>query len=201
MATRLDFTTLRNQRSQVEHETLALLGGQVDESTLLDWLQQWQLGKIALPWRIWESVSDLRFERSTLPDSLHLLERGRLFGEDGDLTVRRDGERFRWWFVGKPTVVPASLREDKGVSDFWQCHPNTTLSKVEQSAIFWGSHRGKNKNNADYWYDDRVGWAQLTYPIAQNGAPPRHLYVHYREYLQSGQVAFVWLYDVNEKGE
>lgn len=201
MATQLDFTTLRDQRSQVEREALALLGGKVDESTLLDWFQRWQLGKIALPWRIWESVSDLRFERSTLPDSFHLLERGRLFGEDGDLTLRRDGERFRWWFVGKPAVVPESMQRDIAVSNFWQSHPSTTLSAIEQSAILWGSHRGNNQNKAPYWYDDRVGWAKLTYPVTQNGKAARHLYIHYREYLQAGQVAFVWLYDVNEKGE
>lgn len=201
MATRLDFTTLRDKRSLVERKTLALLGGQVDESTLLDWLQEWKLTEISLPWRIWEAVSDLRFEQATLPETTRFLERGRLFGADGDLTVRRDGPCFRWWFVGKPTAVPDSVREDKTVSDFWQCNPDTTLSVVRQSAIFWGSYRGNDKNNTPYWYDDRVGWAKLTYPIAQNGAPPQHLYVHYREYLQAGQVAFVWLYDVNEKGE
>ncbi len=200
MATRLDFTTLRDQRSQVEREALALLGGTVDESTLLDWFQRWQFGKIALPWRIWESVSDLRFERSTLPDSFHLLERGRLFGEDGDLTLRRDGQYFRWWFVGKPTAVPEPVQEDKTVSNFWQSHSDTTLGVVTQSAILWGSHRGNNQDKAPYWYDDRVGWAQLTYPVAQNGKAPPHVYVHYQEYLQAGQVAFVWLYDVNGQG-
>lgn len=200
MATRLDFTTLRDERSLVERDTLALLGGKLAESILPDWLQQWTLTEIALPWRIWEAISDLRFERATLPDSFYLLERGRLFGEDGDLTLRRDGQYFRWWFVGKPTAVPESVQEDKTVSNFWRSHSDTTLAVVTQSAILWGSHRGKNQDNTPYWYDDRVGWAKLTYPVAQNGKAARHLYVHYREYLQAGQVAFVWFYDVNEQG-
>jgi len=201
MATRLNFASLHAARIRAERDQLALLGGKIGETELLTWLKTWKLDAIDLPWRLWESISNLKFEQASLPTSIPLLERGRLFGEDGDLTVRRDGNQFRWWYVGKPSVVPKTILEAKETSAFWQQHPTPTLHTIEQSAILWGSHQGTDQDGKQRWYDDRVGWANLAYPVdVQTLQEHRHIYIRYREYLNAGQVAFVWIHGLGAKG-
>ncbi len=183
---KLVFRNLLTQRTACSRLDLMIVGGTIEEAQATDWLNQWDLG--SLPWRLWEEVSALRLEKATsVPLDFTLVERGQLFGEGGDLTLRRDGSIFRWHFIGPKT---AKVQKTSDTQDFWSEHPNTVLYCVEQKAILWGLWRSE----LGRWHDNRVGWANLHYPAELNGKP--HVYIHYDEYLDSGRVAFVWLRDL-----
>lgn len=173
-------------RTRCTQADLVIVGGTIGEMKAASWLSQWDLQ--SLPWRLWEEVSALKLEKSSsLPVDFTLVERGQLFGEGGDLTLRRDGGIFRWRFIG-PTTTKVQRTPD--TLDFWNEYPNTVLHRVDQQAILWGEWR----QDLGRWHDNRVGWANLQYPAELNGK--RHVYIHYDEYLESGRVAFVWLRDL-----
>ena len=81
-----------DQAPECTEKNLAILGGEFDAGQLTAFLQAWDLS--AMPWRIWEETSCIKFEQNTVPGCDTLLERGRLFGPGGDLALRRDGDRF-----------------------------------------------------------------------------------------------------------
>lgn len=183
---KLVFRNLLTQRTACSRLDLMIVGGTIEEAQATDWLNQWDLG--SLPWRLWEEVSALRLEKATsVPLDFTLVERGQLFGEGGDLTLRRDGSIFRWHFIGPTT---AKVQKTPDALDFWTEYPNAILHGVKQKAILWGVWR----QDLGRWHDNRVGWASLQYPAELNGKP--HVYIHYDEYLDSGRVAFVWLRDL-----
>lgn len=183
---RLNFADLLSQRTACAQEDLAIIGGTVQETDVRGWLAEWHLQ--SLPWQIWEEVSALRLEKDTpLPLDFALVERGQIFGEGGNLTLRRDGTIFRWHFIGLETT---GVQVTPDVRNFWQEHPGAVLQRVDQKAILWGAWRP----DLGRWHDNRVGWANLQYPAELNGK--HHVYVHYDEYLESGRVAFVWLRDL-----
>jgi len=102
--------------SQVGRATLSVWGGRCFEDNLLEFLREWE--KTAqMPYRIWEYASDIVFEENTLPDDPVLLQRGRLFGKDGDLEVRRDGTSFAWRFIGPPKIQPPAGNFD--TQNYW----------------------------------------------------------------------------------
>lgn len=167
--------------------SITIIGGVIADKNLVNWLQQWDLQR--LPWQFWEWVNAIWLDYDQpLPSDMRLLERGRMFGDGGDLSLRRDGNDFRWHFVGPSNVqTPAT----PGTHDFWQS-PNAPamLYAVEQQALLCGVWDG-----ASCWYDDRIGQANVRYPAVLRGH--QCIYVRYREYLDHGQVAFVWMYDLH----
>lgn len=183
---KLSFLDLPSRRTACSQADLTIVGGTIQETTVLNWLGRWNLQ--SLPWRLWEEVSALSLEKDTpLPSSFALVERGQLFGEGGDLTLRRDGDLFRWHFIGPRT---ANVPMTADALDYWVESTTTVLHCVKQQAILWGVWR----SDLGRWHDNRVGWANLQYPAEFNGKP--HVYIHYDEYLESGRVAFVWLRDL-----
>lgn len=194
---RIDFQQLHSERQPCCAHEITFVGGVVNTAQVASWLSGWSLA--ALPWRLWEEVSALRLEEnSALPTDFTLIERGRLFGPAGDLTLRRDGSDFRWWFVGeKGYPLPAT----HGGQDFWAApdHQSKVLYRVAQEAIFWGAYQGQDANGIETWYDDRVGYARLHYPPSLAGS--HHIYVKYWEYLDHGRVAAVWLYALSGRSE
>lgn len=186
MANMLNFNELLSQRTRCSRADLTVFGGTIEEQKALAWLSLWDLQ--LLPWRIWEEVSALRVEKGTLlPQELALVERAQFFGEGGDLTLRRDGDIFRWHFVGPKTAM---VHKTPDALDYWDQPSASTLYRVEQQAILWGVWR----KELGRWHDNRVGWANLQYPAELNGRS--HVYIHFDEYLESGRVAFVWLRDI-----
>ena len=185
----IDFASLLDLRKACNKTMLNIVGGKIPASGIAAWLKQWDLSQ--MPWRLWEWVSDLKLEKDTpLPATFDLVEHGRLFGQGGDLALRRDGVDFYWRFVGPKTAIVPSTPKPR---DFWQEYPNKTLHRIEQQAILWGAWQ----DGLARWYDDRVGWAGLNYP--QAFAKQRNVYVHYYEYLDAGRVAFVWMHDLGDK--
>ena len=109
----LNFSTLIDElrgAMVAPDELPAIWGGEFSAGRLQAFLAAWT-GRGDLPWRVWEWVSDMQIMHgaSAPPANLQWLERGRLFGDGGDLTLRRDGERFMWHFVG-PHASPLPQR-------------------------------------------------------------------------------------------
>jgi len=184
----VNFTTLVEQvtKSQVGKEALSIWGGRCAESDLMKFLEQWN-NLAQMPYRIWEYASDIAFEKDSLPDNAVLLQRGRLFGEGGDLEVRRDGAEFAWRFVG-----PADAKLPDGKYDahnYWGDHSGVVFFQEKASALLWGERNEKKGK----WYDDRVGAAELNYPTSG-----KRVQIHYKTFSRAGRVQFVWYTGLSE---
>jgi len=170
----------------VGKDDLSIWGGRCAEGDLLAFLQGW--GDLSsMPYRIWEYVSDIVFEKETLPENVALLQRGRLFGEDGDLEVQRDGEEFAWRFIG-----PASMRPPAGYdlaeNDFWHWH-DVAFHQYKQKALLWGERQDDKR-----WFEARVAGAKLDYPDVTG----KRIQLHYKVFSRAGRVQFVWYTGLSE---
>ncbi|HEB64996.1 MAG TPA: hypothetical protein ENJ02_05590 [Chloroflexi bacterium] len=186
----VDFTTLVEQvtKSQVGKEALSIWGGRCAESDLVKFLEQWN-NLAQMPYRIWEYASKIVFEKDTLPDKAVLLQRGRLFGADGDLEVRRDGEKFAWRFVGPAGTQPPD--GDYQTDNYWDAHPDVVFFEEEASALLWGQRQMNNGR----WKENRVGAAHLAYPADPGW---QRVQVHYKTFSRAGRPQFVWYTSLSE---
>lgn len=165
---------------------LAFHGGVVPAAAFATWVRGWHLCRPGMPWSLWQWTDRIVIERDApAPGDLDYLERGRVFGPEGDLELRRDGDAVRWRFIATPDAVPPS-----GVvsEDYWAA-TRGGLSAFERTALLWGTSQGSG-----VWQDDRVGWASLRYP--GNLGAARRVQLRYREYLQGGAVEAVWFLDL-----
>lgn len=172
-------------------QPLTILGGDCAVDQLLKFLTAWQLPKADMPWCLWEEASRIVLEEKTLPDAPEHLERGRVFGPAGDLSLRRNGPSFRWWFIG-PAGIAAPQTYGQ-VHDFWadaQRH-KLILHRHDEKALLWGKWAGKGADGRDVWREDRVAGAQLNYPGLIG--PPERVQVRFYRFTTAGRVAFVWL--------
>jgi len=157
-----------------------VVGGMCSETELPGWLDRLDLSGMDV--RIWEFT-----DRCTIgsdgppePGEIKRLERARLFGEGGDLDLRRDGDRFLWRYVGEKEKAP------EGAVLEWPGSEVNPVYRRERTALLWG----ERKEGQSRWFDDRVAGAELTYPV--EGAPAR-VQVRYYEYTQAGRTLAVWL--------
>lgn len=167
-------------------QSLTIVGGTCPAGNVLTFLSAWGLPKGTMPYCLWEEVSRIVLEEKTLPPEPALLERGRVFGPGGDLSLRRDGDAFRWWFIG-PAGVTAPTAYGQ-VHDFWadKRHQGVILHRHEETALLWGVWEAGHAA----WHEDRVAGARLHYP-GLSGQPER-VQVRYRSFTTAGQVMFVW---------
>jgi hypothetical protein len=182
---RVDFAELAAEVKQppLGRDELAILGGQCTESKLPKLIELWDLAR--MPFRIWEYCSEIVFEKDTLPKNLALIERGRIFGEGGDLMLRRNGSDFHWRFIG-----PAKTQGPMGnycTQDYWKSNPDTKLHQNEQTVLLWG------KWNGERWVESRVGGAKLNYPVKGE-----RVKLHYTSFTRDGIVEFVWFTSLSE---
>jgi hypothetical protein len=165
-------------------DDLAVWGGEFPVARLGEFLAAWELPRTEMPLAIWEHVDRIDFDRGTPPGESDLLERARVFGPEGDLDVRRDGDLVLWRFIGrKGARIPPGF----GEQDFWAARPDVRLTACDQAALLWGDYRREGENGG-HWQDSRVGRANLRYPHA----PTARVWVHYTVFSDGGQVAFVW---------
>ncbi len=163
----------------------------------------WGIPDNDMPYCIWEYVSEILFQHNQRPvqDTLHLLQRGRVFGKAGDMILWRQGEEFAWRFIGQQgrfhqRVVGKQSRNRrdstiraiaKGI-DFWQYEPGATFHRYgDKQVMLWGEW----SEQAGQWFDDRVARAKLTYPIAHI-PPPQRVLLQYDTFSRNGVVEFVW---------
>lgn len=216
----LDFNTLIDElRSAVvaPDELPAMWGGEFCAGRLQAFLVAWT-GRGDLPWRVWEWISDMQIMHGAgaPPANLQWLERGRLFGDGGDLTLRRDGERFMWHFVGShASPLPAGFvwDEERGgqdttttsvddappflVSNYWQSRQGNDWRRFRRTALLWGQELQETRNgqikDLGIWREDRVaGGVNLVYPTLSGQGAEGRVQLVYDEYLQGDVVEAVW---------
>lgn len=163
---------------------LALRGGEFSADRLSAFISAWHLPRAAMPWSLWLWTDDITVGHGAYaPEEVGYIERGHIFGDEGDLELRRDHDRVLWRFVGRPHVV---LPEGFDSEDYWTATSTTDLRPYERTALLWGKSTGR-----DAWGDNRVGWAHLRYPPGLGGC--ERVQLCYREYLNGGAVEAVWL--------
>lgn len=172
-------------------EHLAVWGGEFTADRLKAFLNTWNLPRDGMPWSLWQWTDDIKVQhRAGIPGDLDYLERGRIFGPDGDLELRRDwrrdGDRFLWRFVGE-----TGTRKPQGfdVADYWTGREDKPVRPYQRTALLWGSKEAAKPYDKTGWHEDRVGRAQLDYPNV-NG---NRVQVRYVEYLYGGEVELVRL--------
>jgi hypothetical protein len=159
---------------------VAIQGGRFAAGQLGEFLTAWQLPRRGMPCAVWEWVHRIDFTDGSLPADLDLLERGVVFGPEGSLSLRRDGEDVRWHFVGEPTVSPPA--EFLGV-DFWERHGQVRFRRREVRLLLWG----KAVQGSAEWTEDRVRRARLRYPAAGE-----RVQIVAWQFTEAGVEAFTW---------
>jgi len=180
-----------SETKTVGNGDLSILGGQCDANQVLALLGDWP-ERASLSYRIWEYTDEIEIvENGNLPTAAQIkyLERARLFGEGGDLTLRRVGEQFRWWFTGPQGV---SVPEKYKPVDFLENgDPGAIFNKETHTALLWGS-RDKEKGHTNFW-EDRVAGANLSYSKFPELKNAERVEVEYTTYTRAGRVEFVWM--------
>lgn len=188
------------EENLISEKDLAIWGGSLELTTLAQnlelksFLEAWDF--VNMPYRIWEYSYEIKFQSNTLPaaEDYKFLERGRVFGEGGDLKLRRDGDTMRWNFIGKKDTKLESFKFD----DFWDTVDKNTfkLRKHPESVLLWGEYSTEAKR----WIDDRVGWANLCYPVDKaNCKEGTRVILHYDAFTQSGHTMFGWFRELEVK--
>ncbi len=175
------------RQPQKGRHDLCILGGQCPEKEILSFLEQWDLTD--MPYRIWEYASEIAFAQNTFPDNYPLLERGRLFGTGGDLSLRRNIGSFEWRFIGPAGIQPPT--GDYHVQDFWDRDPKTGFHQYEKTALLWGAFDGQR------WAENRVAAAHLDYPVKEKVVGSR-IKLSYKVFCRAGHVEFVWYTGLGE---
>lgn len=145
---------------------------------------------------IWETIDCIEMPMvKALPSEYGELMRARFFGEGGDLSLRRDGNRLYWHFIGAPRDDFSDFPKIKSTCRFWDEQeklPEAERVKElrlqkEAEALLWG----ERVNGKNFWREDRVGAIDLVYPTMEthNG----RVKLRYDVYWHNGQPAFVWL--------
>jgi|GEM_PF-620370 hypothetical protein len=171
-------------------EKLAIWGGECAADQLLAQLHTWQMPNAAMPFCFWETIRAARFEKQTLPSDPADLERGRMFGAGGDLTLRRADDVFLWYFIGELDTARAAGFQTPSKNFFApEAEPNARFLREESSALLWGDR----KPNQARWFEDRVARAELVYPTDVPDAQKTwRMRLHYTTYSRAGQIEFVW---------
>lgn len=180
---------------------LTILGGQFAPGRLVAFLTAWREHWHTMPWRIWEHISEIGFaDEPTDPD---LLQRGEVFGEGGHLSLRRDGNRWFWRYIG-PTGEPGleGFEIAPECEDFWGTEQNkdTTFRCYEEHVLLWGQEiLDTKKQPTGLWWEDRVAAARLQYPAQLKGY--ERVYLKFWRFTEGGRTAFVWYRDLDGGGQ
>ena len=170
-----------------------VLGGQIaaaQEQAVHGFLDAWSASDTRMVWAVVDTLREMRLGRWDVLRALALssfatLARVRIFGEGGDVTLRRDDDTWRWHFVGNQTALPVSVGGTSLLDG------SRYFLETDKNALLWG----KMQNGARR--EDRVAAANLDY----SGAPmseDQRLTVVYDEYAADGAVQFVWFRNIVE---
>jgi hypothetical protein len=171
---------------------LTILGGQFDSKRLEAFLAAWRVRWEGMPWRIWEHISDIAF--ADKPREPELLQRGEVFGEGGHLSLRRDGQRWFWHYIGPADQrAPAGFEKASECADFWAAEPNKDmrLRRYDERALLWGEEiLDAHQQPTGRWWEDRVAAARLDYPVQLKGH--ERIYLRFDRFTEVGRTVFVW---------
>lgn len=151
---------------------IQIWGGEIKEDDLRQFIGKWD--QLGMPIVILETVEKMVMVNHDLSTLDHgSVDRIRIFGEDGDLDIRRDINCFKWRYIGKNKDIIEIIRKD-----FWEENPDVKFFVEEKRAILWG------KDN------DRVAKADLSYPVE---GQPKMVKIRYKTLSNHGAIAFTWL--------
>lgn len=169
-----------------------IIGGRFTANRLDGFLAVWRQRWDAMPWRIWEHVSEIEFKFANEPKALTYLQRAEVFGEGGHLSLRRDGNRWLWHYIGPPgQPAPAGFDRPPECEDFWAEHPDVELRRYKEHVLLWGEGIvDEDKKPTGRWWEDRVAAARLEYPPQLTGNARVRL--EFWRFTENGQTAFVW---------
>jgi hypothetical protein len=156
-------------------------GGRITEEYLDSFFNLWDLTRMSFA--ILETLGEIRVTRDSdyLEMNPYLVERLRIFGEDGDLDIRRDSNIFLWRYIGK-NKLPEGI---EGKS-FWYENPDKRFFVGnDECALLWGKYDSRKK----LWYERRVASAKLSYPVKGN---PERVRIRYKTLSENGVLSFVW---------
>jgi hypothetical protein len=182
-------------RQSVGQPRPVIYGGHFAHSDLAKFLAEWEPNWAQMRYRIWEQINEIGFHDK--PKERDFLQRAEVFGTGGHLSLRRDGNRWLWHFIG-PVDTPVG--SNWAAEPFWN---EKHLQKVElrrytESVILWGEAIVDNQQKkTGVWWEDRVGAARLNYPDELK--EHARVYLHYWRYTEGGQTAFVWYRELNGK--
>ena len=164
-----------------------ILGGMINEGDVKDFLRSWYLSDKKMEWSLWEWTNSIILEKyKTSCDNIALLERVRIFGEDGDLYLRRTENCFQWSFIGIPGINPPPRYLAR------RLNPDVCMRlSEEKEALLWGA-----KKKGAFRIEKRVGFRVLAYP--EEFKDSLLVVIKYREYLDAGRSAFVRWYGLEE---
>ena len=164
-------------------DDLVIWGGEFQAGGLGRFLMAWDKTLDKLTWRMVELVSsfDVKRQSNDLFGNEDDVERLRLFGESGDLDIRRDGNQHYWRFIGEGTDrwpdLGAYLAKD---GDFFADYPQQLFHVITECYYQW---RGG---------DARVGLDLSPYfPQYGHGRQAPGVYLKQEHYLVDGRIAFV----------
>jgi hypothetical protein len=178
---------MEEDRQRFNKHRPTIVGGQCAEVKLLEWLGKLKLDD--MPVRIWEFTDHCTIGPEGPPANAERLERARLFGEGGDLELRRNGNEFRWRYIGKADHAP---KDDKAQALAWPDDADSPVYCSERRALLWGTREGEQKQ----WFEDRVSGAALTYLTDPPSLPDKmreRIWIKFLEYTQAGRTLAVWL--------
>jgi hypothetical protein len=160
---------------------IKIWGGKITEEHLASFVSLWDMSR--MPFIILETLGDIRVTRNSdyLEIDPYVVDRLRIFGEDGDLDIRRDSNIFFWRYIGMNS--PPEGIEGKS---FWDENPDKRFFMGDdECALLWGKYDSRKK----LWHERRVASAKLSYPVERN---PERVRVRYRTLSENGILAFVW---------
>lgn len=195
------FDLSASKESIFADETLAPESEQSASDKLRKFIEAWQPDNSGMTRTIWETVDRIDMDYTnkilTAATTYDELMRARFFGASGDLSLRRDGNRLYWHFIGaRKILIPKFANE----CSFWaeQKERATVLRReVGVRSLLWGERIAPNNGEA-FWREDRVGAIDLFYPAdtANVARQKQRVEIIYDVYWHNGQPAFVWLKDL-----
>jgi hypothetical protein len=173
--------------SRIELKSLCIWGGEFAEADLENFLLEWQKHNSYFTWRMWELVSRFDLDKSQdalqpLNGKLEGVERGRFFGMNGDLMVRRDGHKFFWRFIGDSSITWPGLKGKYGFADYAESHPKKCDHFYRREVPYYQWHE-KERRVTDHW-------------LVQNKLPSRQSYLVQHHYMREGRIEFVRYVDL-----
>jgi hypothetical protein len=173
---------------------LTIMGGRFVPDQFDPFLDAWRKRWEEMPWRIWEHISRIGFAAE--PERPEYLQRAYVFGPGGHLSLRRDGNRWLWHYIG-PADQP--LLEGFECKDFWEAHPDAKLRRYEEHVLLWGKEIIDKKQTTGTWWEDRVAAANLRYPEKLKGKS--RVQLDFWRFTENGQTAFVWYRGLSGQAE
>lgn len=155
-------------------------------------LDGWHLDQKEMNYTIWETVDRIdMLPTSDQPTVDAEFRRARIFGKDGDLSLRIDGKRLLWHFIGAKDKAP----KINNACDFLQARKEVTELRCQenQKALLWGEKSEASNPDDVRWLEDRVRVADLKYPGMETEDAER-VRIVYNVYWHSGQPVFYWLH-------